>query len=76
MSVTVIADDIIFERDDGLGVYRVQLVQRGECQVEVILSAAVMQIAIHRAIKIVEARAAREANVIAFPMPVPHADTA
>lgn len=76
MCVTVIADDVTFDVEDGLGAYRVQIVQRGECEVEIILTEAVLQRAIHRAIQAVQVRAGREANVIAFPVPVAHADTA
>jgi len=77
MCVTVIADDVEFDEKPTLaGAERVLVIQRGICEVEVIISPAVLQRAVHRAIKAMEARASREANVVAFPLPRSHADTA
>jgi hypothetical protein len=74
--LTVIADDVTFADGGGFGGYRVEIHQRGQCAVHAIISEEVFQLALHRAIKALEAKKERSATVIAFPMPLPHADTA
>ena len=63
---TVIADEVTFEQDDGIGAFRVQIVQRGQVAVEVLITQAVMQNAIAEALEAIAKREGRKANVIAF----------
>lgn len=74
MAKTIVLDDLDFSECPSLGAFKVRLFEDGEQVATVILTQAVLQIAVHRAMNAIEARQGREANVIAFPLH--HADTA
>lgn len=77
MATTIVLDDLEICECPGMGAYKAKLFEEGgTLAAVVIIPEKVLSLAILRAIKAKEDRDGRESNIVAFPLPLSHADTA